>query len=190
VVEALTLAAVLGYVKIRHGTYAQLGLTKPKLRDILYAVGGFFAYIVGLYFTLYVIVKPLFPRIDLAQHQDIGFGTAVSHRDLILTFISLVILPPLVEEIIFRGFLFGGLKRALPVVWAGIFTSLLFAAPHLLESDNGKLLWVAGVDTFVLSLVLVMLRHKTGRLYSGMLVHGAKNYLAFTYLYHATLFIR
>jgi membrane protease YdiL (CAAX protease family) len=190
VVEALTLITLFWYIKRRQGTPAQLGLTRPKLIDVAYAVGGFIAYIAALELVLTLIVKPFFPSINLTQRQDIGFNTVVTHHDLIFAFISLVILPPIVEEIVFRGFLFGGLKKALPVIYAGILTSLLFAAPHLLESTGGGLLWVAGIDTFILSLSLVYVRQKTGRLYAGMLVHAAKNYLAFTYLYHAFIFIR
>jgi membrane protease YdiL (CAAX protease family) len=190
VVEAITLGTLFLYLKNRGGSRAQLGLTKPRLIDIPYAIFGFIAYIVALEVAVVAIVKPLFPSINITQHQDVGFSTVTSHRDLMLAFISLVVLPPIVEEIVFRGFLFNGLKRAMPVVWAGIATSLLFAAPHLLESDNGRLLWIAGIDTFILSIVLVYVRQKTSRLYAGMLIHGVKNYIAFAYLYHAFIIFR
>jgi membrane protease YdiL (CAAX protease family) len=190
IVEALTLAGVIWFVKRRRGTWAQLGIGKPKWLDIGYAGIGFLAYVIALEVVIGLIIKPFVPGINIEQQQDIGFNTVVGHRDLLLAFLSLVILPPIVEEIMFRGFLYSGLKRAMPVFRAAIFTSLLFAAPHLLESNNGKLLWIAGIDTFVLSLVLVFVRQKTGRLYAGMLVHAAKNYLAFSFLYHISLFAR
>jgi hypothetical protein len=92
-------------------------------------------------------------------------------------------LPPFAEEIMFRGFLFSGLKKKLPVIWAALFTSLLFAVPHLLESGSGGLLWIAGIDTFILSMVLCWLRQKTDRLYAGMGLHALKNFIAFATLY-------
>jgi membrane protease YdiL (CAAX protease family) len=40
-------------------------------------------------------------------------------------------------------------------------------------------MWAAAFDTFILSVVLVYLREKTGALYAGMLVHMLNNLLAF-----------
>ena len=71
----------------------------------------------------------------------------------------------------------------MPKVWAIIITSLIFASPHLLESGSGGLLWIAGIDTFVLSLVLCWVREKTGRLYAGMGIHALKNTVAFISLF-------
>jgi hypothetical protein len=98
-----------------------------------------------------------------------------------MAFVSLVLLPPIVEEIVFRGFVFTGLRKKMKFTAATIITSLLFAGPHLLASSEG-LLWVAGVDTLVLSFVLCYLRERTGALWAPMAVHGLKNALAFVLL--------
>ena len=66
-------------------------------------------------------------------------------------------------------------------------TSALFATPHLFESGSGGLLWIAGLDTFVLSLVLCYLRERTGRLWAGVGVHMLKNSIAFVSLYYAAI---
>jgi membrane protease YdiL (CAAX protease family) len=95
-----------------------------------------------------------------------------------------VVLPPVVEETVFRGFLFTGIRNRLKPVAAALITSLLFAVPHLLESgQSGSLLWVAGIDTFTLSLVLCYLRHKTDSLWPGIFLHALKNGIAFVALY-------
>ena len=39
------------------------------------------------------------------------------------------------------------------------------------------------IDTFILSLTLIWLREKTGRLYASMGLHGLKNFIAFIQLY-------
>jgi membrane protease YdiL (CAAX protease family) len=88
-----------------------------------------------------------------------------------------------VEEILFRGFLYSGLKKSLPKIWAVLLTCTIFAAPHLLEGGSSGLLWVAGIDTFILSLVLIWLREKTGRLYASMGLHALKNFIAFASLF-------
>ncbi len=180
--EALTVASLVWFIRWRKGSIAALGLAKAKYQDILYALAG-----LAIYFPVYIvaitILSRLIPSLNVNQQQALGFSQATTGWPLVLVFISLVILPAIVEEILFRGFLFSGLKRALPVVWAAIITSAIFASPHLLESTGGGALWVAGVDTFILSLVLCWLRGKTGRLYAGMGLHGLKNFIAFAALF-------
>jgi membrane protease YdiL (CAAX protease family) len=185
-IEVATVACLVWFIRHRKGRLAQIGLTRPKLIDLGYACVGFVSYFV-VYIASIKLVELFLPQIDLQQQQDVGFQNVAGGGALILTFISLVILPPIAEEIIFRGFLYTGLRRSLPVVAAAILTSIIFASAHLLESSDGSLLWIAGIDTFVLSMVLVWLREKTGRLYAGMILHGLKNGIAFLVLYHIAL---
>lgn len=181
--EALTVLILWLYLRKRV-TRKQLGLTKPSWYDPLFTVIALVAYY-GLY-LLAVAGITLFVKVNTGQQQDVGFNNVVGTGALILTFISLVILPPIVEEITFRGVLYGGLRRRFNPIWAALGTSCLFAAPHLLESTSGQgLLWIAGIDTFVLSIVLCYLREKTGRLWAGMGVHAMKNAIAFISLFIA-----
>lgn len=179
--ETLTLLILWLYLRHRV-TRKQIGLTKPSWYDPLFALMALVVYY-GLY-LLAVAAVTLFVSINTDQQQNVGFNNVTGTEALILTFISLVILPPIVEEITFRGVLYGGLRRRFNPILAALGTSCLFAAPHLLESDSGQgLLWVAGIDTFVLSLVLCYLREKTGRVWAGMGVHALKNGVAFISLF-------
>lgn len=181
--ETLTLSILWLYLRHRL-TRKQLGLTKPSWYDPLFSVMATIVYY-GLYIVAVAIISKLV-YINTNQQQDIGFNNVVGTSALIMTFISLVVLPPLVEEITFRGVLYGGLRRRFNPIVATIITSCIFAAPHLLESDSGQgLLWIAGIDTFVLSTVLCYLREKTGRLWAGMGVHALKNGVAFISLFIA-----
>ncbi len=185
-VETLTLLAIYLFIRHRQGRLSQIGLSRPAASDIGRGVIGFAAYFV-IYIAVYTFVAAFVHQINLQQQQDVGFQGVTGHGALLLTFLSLVILPPIAEEIVFRGFLYSGLRKTLPMIWAGVITSIVFASAHLLEGTGGGLLWVAGIDTFILSMVLVYLREKTGRLYAGMLVHALKNGLAFFVLYKAAL---
>lgn len=167
----------------RKATFRMLGFVKTKWRDLGYALAGFAVYFPVLLATTQLITV-LAPTINVDQKQDIGFNTATSGLPLVLVFISLVILPPLVEEALFRGFLYGGLRGKLKFLPSALITSVLFALPHTLGNDPGSsLLWIAGVDTFILSLVLVYLREKTGSLWPGIFLHMLKNGLAFLSLF-------
>lgn len=179
--EALAVSTVGILLTHYKATWRSLGLLQPSVRDIKYVVGGF-----GVYFVIYVALvigaSHLVPGFNANQQQSIGFQGVSNGFELFLAFVSLVILPPIAEEIIFRGFLFTGLRRKWDLKTSAVIASLLFAAPHLIEGVSG-LLWVGGVDTFVLSMVLCFLRERTGRITPGIGVHALKNCLAFMVIF-------
>jgi membrane protease YdiL (CAAX protease family) len=181
-VEATVLILLKIFLNHRKATFKDLGLKgRPGLLDIGYVIAGFAVYFSVYYLTI-VLLQQFNPNINLSQKQDLGFTSSAAGQQLVLIFISLVLLPPIVEEILFRGFLYTGLRSKLPKIIAALIVSAIFASLHLLEGFSG-LLWIAGLDTFILSLVLVYLREKTGRLWAPMGLHMTKNFIAFAVLY-------
>ncbi len=180
--DALTILLLVAFVRL--GRYKHvlktLGLVRPKSQNFITMCGAAVVYY-GLFITTMVFVQK-FTGLDTDQAQEVGFNTIATQGDVLLAFLSLVVLPPLVEEILFRGFIFGGLRKSMKFATAALVTSALFAMPHLLESSGG-LLWSAGIDTFILSLVLCYLREKTGNLWAGIGLHALKNGLAFYLLF-------
>jgi membrane protease YdiL (CAAX protease family) len=178
--EALTLAAIWGYLKIFRIKLSKIGLRKPHWRDPLYGLSA-----VPVYYLLYyvaVLVIGHVVNLNVNQQQNIGFTSVHGLAQMVLTFVSLVILPPLTEEIMVRGLLYSSLKKGLPQLAAVVVTSGIFASAHLPEGSGG-LLWIAAVDTFTLSLILIYLREKTGGLWASMTLHAFKNGVAFVALF-------
>src|SRR3990167_168091 len=181
IAELLAIGSVLWLLKRRKLNLTDIGWGRRlQSRDFKMAVGGFITF-----FVLLVVVNAsltaLFPSYNVDQTQDVGFKTVTLTADKILAFVALVVLPPLGEEILMRGYLFSALRARWSFVVAGLTTSVLFGAAHLLTGDDDDgLLWAAGVSTLVLSLVLVYLREKTGALYAPIMVHGLNNILAFS----------
>jgi membrane protease YdiL (CAAX protease family) len=179
----LTLALLGLFIRSRRIKLAQIGLARlPRPSDLWSALVTFGLYFVTLIVLLAVLSNTV-PGIDIEQQQQIGFEDAAGFGPLLLVFISLVILPPIVEEILVRGFLYGGLRNKLRPISAGLIASFIFAVAHLQFGSGEPLLWVAAIDTFILSLFLVRLRETTGNLWSGMTVHFMKNGVAFTALF-------
>lgn len=182
-VEALTVGLLYQFMKRRKTPWASIGFVRPKLMDIPYALAGFGIYFVGYAFVVASFIEEYLPQIDTDQRQELGFDTSAGGPELILIFMSLVILPPLIEEILVRGFLFTGLRNKLPLLTAAIVTSIVFAAAHLQWGSDAPLLWTAAIDTFVLSMVLVYVRHRSGSLWPGIGIHFLKNGIAFLALF-------
>lgn len=180
-VSLLQLSLVFWYVSRRGGSLRALGLTPFKHSYIVKALVAY-----GIYFVLYVVIyaaiSNFIPAINTEQQQDIGFESAMGF-EMVLAFISLVILPPFAEEVLMRGFLYGSLKKRLPHMAAIILTSLLFAAAHLQLGSGSAPLWIAAVDTFVLSVVLIKLTDRSKSLWPAIIVHMIKNCIAFVTLF-------
>ena len=119
------------------------------------------------------------PWIDLEQSQDVGFAGISQPYEYVLAFIALVILPPIAEEVLFRGYLFGRLRSRMRLVLSALIVSVAFGFVH------GQ--WNVGIDTFVLSLFLCYLREATGSLWAPIVLHAIKNGLAYALLFIAPL---
>ena len=182
ITESLVIAALIFLVRFAKIKIKDIGIRKPALSHIQYVIGGFMLYYV-VYIVIAVIVSRL-TNINLDQEQEIGFNTDVSGGSLLLAGLSLVILPPLVEEILFRGYLYNRLRQVLSFAWSAFILSLLFGAAHLQLGSGNSPLWIAAIDTFILSLVLVYIREKTGTIWAGVAIHALKNAVAFVVLFH------
>lgn len=182
IAEGFMLAVIFQFVKKYKAKLSLIGFVKPRWRDIGYGILAAPIYYV-IYIASVVVISYLVPSLNINQTQNIGFVGVHDAAQLILTFISLVILPPLVEEIMVRGFLYSSLRKGLPKLAAILLTSLIFASAHLPEGGAAGPLYIAALDTFVLSLVLIFLRERTGSLWSSITLHGIKNGVAFMALF-------
>ena len=161
---------------------SELGLTGiPTWTDIGLAPVGFVFYL--LLASIVVAIFSLFPWFDAEQVQNTGFNIYVMGLDRIIAFVTLVVVAPIAEEIIFRGWLYGKLREILinkvKDTWSMIISillvSVLFGIVHLQ--------WNVGINVFAMSVVLCGLREITGTIYSGIILHMLKNGVAFYLLY-------
>lgn len=180
--EALIVLAIVGMMRLLHWTRRTIGLVRPTLRHILVGAAAVVPYYL-LYTAIVFVVQLLVPSLNVDQKQEIGFDTARTALELGLTFISLVILPPLVEEIAMRGFLYSGLRTWFPKIVSALLVSGVFGLAHLAGGGAAGPLWIGALDTFALSLVLVGLREMTGNLWAGITLHALKNTIAFVLLF-------
>lgn len=178
VIYSLAILLVLGIpwlVKKRPTTAETLGLHRlPTWMDILWAPAGLVAYLI-LTAIVAAVATVFLPFVDYAQTQETGFSQLIGNAQYILAFVSLVVVAPIAEEVLFRGYLFGKLRKYAPL-WLSIgITSLLFGIVHFQ--------WNVGLDVFALSVVLCLLRVVSGSLWPSILLHMMKNGVAFYFLF-------
>lgn len=183
--EALTMLALLFMLRFFRWSWRTIGLFKPKAKHILLGIAAVIPYF-AVYLLIVSIVTHFYPSLNVDQKQEIGFEATKGPLELALVFISLVVLPPLVEEIMMRGFLYTGLRKMFGRIISALLVSALFGIAHLAEGGAAGPLWIGALDTFALSLVLVSLRELTGNLWAGITLHAVKNGIAFVSLFILT----
>lgn len=134
-----------------------------------YLLTIFLAFILFAYLALQ-LVSLLDPSFNANQPQSNELlDGARTNRHLAL--IGLVIIPPIIEETIFRGFIFPAISRRWGF-WAGaVCSSILFGLAHMQAN--------VGVYTFILGVLLCFMYAKLRSIFPGMLLHMLNNYLAF-----------
>lgn len=161
-----TLALVLGFGYAPRET---LGLRPASARGLL----GALLLGVSAWAVIGGTVLRLFPP---PEHfaRELGDLVLLDGQPYSIVLLIVAITPAVCEELLFRGLVYAGLRRAGPLVAIGV-TALLFGLAH---GSVYRLL-----PTFSLGLVLGYARHRTGSVLSGMLVHALSNGLVVSLLY-------
>ncbi len=175
----LSIALIIGVPWLifkRKTSLKELGLQRlVHFKDFGWLGLGFISYLV-LTMVITAISMALLPFIDFEQEQVTGYESIATSFEYVLAFMGLVIIAPVAEEVMFRGYLFGKLEAAKVKLWLNVLiVSLLFAIVHF----QGNV----GVDVFALSIVLCLLRVFSKSLWPAIMLHMLKNGIAFYVLF-------
>lgn len=152
--------------------------------DIALAPPAYVVYAISSGVFMLLMTK-VFTGIDVTQAQEIPFGQTILTQgwQYMLAFLVIVVLAPLAEELLFRGYMYGKARQAAPMWLAILATSLAFGLAHLWTGPGNPLQWAVMLDTFVLAVMLSLLREYTGAIWAGVMVHMVKNGIAFYLLF-------
>lgn len=124
------------------------------------------ACVVGIVSISYLPI-PTFSFFDAETLTGVISNTLENHTD-IFTFIYVVLIAPIFEEIIFRGLILRGLSARYSPLLGIIVSSAIFALLHLTL-----------IDTFLFALFIGWVYHRTQNLLYCILMHAAVNAVAF-----------
>jgi len=155
-------------------TRSELGLNNlTTFSDIGLALAGFFGYLA--FSAILTALFSIFPWFNLTENQPLLYSTLISPSGKILAALALVVAGPILEEVIYRGLIYGKLRKNHSSITSILTVSILFGFLH------GQ--WNVGVDVFALSVVACLMRETTGTIYAGIILHILKNTIAFYMLF-------
>lgn len=163
----LTVAGLFLFFKLRKKSLCQeIKLTKTSPVNLVLApvIGASMSYTLDFVLSL----LPVSPEVmeNFAQQHD-----ALMSGNPLICFLAVVLLAPISEEFIFRGLIYGNLKKGTKILLAGLLSALMFGFVH------GHPIWM--LVGFLAGLCLVYVYEVTGSLWCCILVHLTNNCLAY-----------
>ncbi|MEN6301586.1 MAG: CPBP family intramembrane glutamic endopeptidase, partial [Armatimonadia bacterium] len=150
-----------------------LGLrTGEMARLIASGIGGYGVLVVALVVATYTFSGGRilgFASFGQAGERLVSSATGPGAR--VLLFVLICIIAPVIEEIIFRGFVYPGLRRRMTVTSAVVASALLFALMH----NNLDALFTIGI----IGVTLAVLYERTRSLVPCIVCHALNNTLVF-----------
>lgn len=173
VLELALVSVAFGFARAKGAARpaAALGLRRPRRGWVKTAALGYGAYFVFVIAIIALLGEP--EQNDVAD--QLGFDESAFAAVAAAALIVLIV--PFCEELFFRGFFFGGMRRRLSFPIAAVISALLFGAVHLGEANL-----IAGLQLTFLGLVLATVYERTDSLWANIAIHAVNNGLAFALL--------
>ena len=133
-------------------TGKQMGLT------VVGALGGMF------FMNFMLTILPI-PE-ELLGDLTSGMGSITSYPFWLAIIVNAILIP-ILEEVVFRGYIFSRLGKAMPAVVAAVISSVVFGLCH------GGLVWAIWAG--IVGLIICVVRIKSGSIIPGIVFHIIMN---------------
>jgi len=167
-VGAAVCFAVLHRRLSRNGEgWTAVGLRRSPIRRSVLYIAAWPVIVLGLV----LVVAVLAVAVGVAPPSDDRAPAGTATLDLLggawPAFVSMVVFAPVMEELLFRGLLFGALQRRSALWIAVVVSSLVFAVAHINPAQI--------VTGLVVGPYLAFMYHWLGSIYPGMVLHAMWN---------------
>ena len=136
-------------------------------------------FFISLAFCIFHLLGSLWVKdtLDIALLFRVENASAALWRLLSFSGLSLILVVPIIEEIIFRGFAYPIFRKRFGIIRGAVITSALFAIPHIFGETSflGFAYYLA--STFLVGIFLIVVLEKTKNLLWCIFFHGFINLL-------------
>jgi CAAX protease family protein len=183
VLPVITLATVAFWIRVvNHGSLASLGLPPRRPWEDLGAgaVGA-----VAMVFGAGIVLQVTHVIVDAVAGHSVPnpdqVPVSVSGPLLLVSAVAIVILAPLAEETFFRGFLYRGLRRRLPVWPSALISAFFFGLVH---SASGIRFFLIVPSLILVGLILALVYERRQSLLASVAAHAFFNLIGFVVIAH------
>lgn len=171
VASSLLQLVLMGFYLRKSGRMRGLGLTDFGRMPFAHATGLAILLVIAAMVFNFIYATYLIPGIGM-QDEMAKILSAIPRTpfNISLLVFAIAIMAPIVEEVLFRGFLQNALTKYVPIWAAILLSSFLFAVVHL------QLYAIPGLMS--LSIAFGYLYHRTGSLRTNIILHMANNAFA------------
>lgn len=152
IIEKVKKTSLAKETDMKKVTGKQMGLT------VIGALGGMFF----MNFMLSILPIPQ----ELLGDITSGMGSLTSYPFWLAIIVNAILIP-ILEEVVFRGYIFSRLGKAMPAVVAAVISSVVFGLCH------GGLVWAIWAG--VVGLIICVVRVKSGSIIPGIVFHIIMN---------------
>ncbi|MEJ6399861.1 CPBP family intramembrane glutamic endopeptidase [Nicoliella lavandulae] len=164
-------AGLIAVLMNRYRYYHQAPLTKLT-SDNMGLVG--IAYVIFMAFQVIMLML-----LQVIYHQGQSENNVVIQKlatsnsiVLCVMLVGIIILSPIVEELLFRGFIVDGFFKGSRVIWPMLVSGFIFSSGHLNSNIISFLIYA------VMGALLVYLYHRTGNIKASIAFHILNNLVA------------
>jgi len=177
--DLLLLMFILRFVVVRYNqNVSTLGIsTNGLLKNAgigLYSYIGFLPILAAIFLSMVAIARVLNYTPPPQPIYELIFEEKRTSVIIIMSCLITVI-GPVIEEVFFRGFLYGALKKSFGILWAIILSALFFSFLHTNI--------LAFIPIMALGIFLAYIREKTGSLMPAIFVHILHNTLLSSFMF-------
>ncbi len=151
-------------------------LRRLGFRDLGWRLIGLGAIAWVIYLFCALALSPLLSPEQEDVTKEIG-GDSGSALATIAAGFLIIVVAPVSEEVFFRGFMYAGLRRSLPVAVAALISAAFWGSLHLSGGNVGVAIQLA-----VFGVILALLYERSGSLWATIFAHALNNTVAFLYL--------
>ena len=170
---ALITYAVIEKVK-KSNLAKETDMKKVSGKQLILTVTGALGAMFFMNFMLSILPIPE----DLTGNLENGMQTLTSYP-FWQAILANAIFVPIIEEVVFRGYIFNRLEKAMPSIVAALISSAAFGIAH------GGLVWA--VWAFALGMIICVVRIKSGSIIPGIIFHIIMNTYAMVVSYFPVL---
>ncbi len=174
------LLVIYWVVRRNGGSWRNLGFRRPRPRPNgePWTPGRLIFFILGAYLVAIFTVSAYSQIVSALGLHALEPGKQLpngffNHGYLsVLIGFAVVIAAPVAEEVFFRGFLFAGLRKHLPFIFAALISGVIFSLAH---GDPGLI-----IPFTLVGMILAYTYERTGSLFTDISVHFIFNAVSFS----------